>query len=67
MISSIAWELPRNIPYDAKVVLIKKFLELWPEPSLQCQTELYGIVREVVDAQITQHFKRFKRLENHIG
>lgn len=64
---SIGWELPHNIPYDAKTLLFKEFLVLWPEPKDTCLGAISTILNETIDREISVHFERFKPLESHIG
>lgn len=64
---SITWELPRNVPYDAKTILFKRFVGLWPEPTGRCFHEVRGILDAEVNKLLSVHFSRFRRLEIHIG
>ncbi|KAJ3551062.1 hypothetical protein NM688_g4940 [Phlebia brevispora] len=64
---STGWELPRNIPYGAKVTLIRRSIELWSDPTSDCCDEIMTILRGEVDKQISEHFGRFRHLESHIG
>lgn len=64
--SSIAWELPHNVPFEAKEILILEFLHLWHEPSRSCFQDVFSNLVKFTDGLITKHFGRFKQLERHI-
>ncbi|TDL21013.1 hypothetical protein BD410DRAFT_790079 [Rickenella mellea] len=63
---SIAWELPHNIPFDAKSRLILECLERWDAPAFEClssvSTRLYSYLHEKNQEQ----FKRFPKLQAYI-
>ncbi|KAF9220695.1 hypothetical protein BS17DRAFT_810582 [Gyrodon lividus] len=60
---SIGWELPNNIPFEAKTRLIAQFTNLWGGPTEQCFTNINKVLMDVVDKLILEHFGRYKVLE----
>jgi hypothetical protein len=65
--SSIGWELPNNVPYQAKANLIGQFTKLWVAPSARCLAAINDVLGEIIDELISTHFGRFKVLENYVG
>ncbi|KAG1748050.1 hypothetical protein EDB19DRAFT_1945533 [Suillus lakei] len=64
---SIGWELPNNVPYQAKANLIAQFIKLWVAPSERCLTGINDVLDQVIDTLISNHFGRFKVLEGYVG
>ncbi|KAG2131413.1 P-loop containing nucleoside triphosphate hydrolase protein [Suillus bovinus] len=64
---AIGWELPNNVPYQAKANLIAQFTKLWVAPSERCLAGVNNVLDQVVDALISTHFGRFKVLEEYFG
>ncbi|KAG2335317.1 hypothetical protein BDR05DRAFT_942653 [Suillus weaverae] len=64
---SIAWELPNNVPYQAKANLIAQFTKLWVAPSERCLAGINDVLDQVIDTLISTHFGRFKVLEGYVG
>ena len=66
-IRSTAWELPGNIPYEAKTRLISQFTDLWFPPAEKCLTSINDVLDDVVRQLIKTHFGRFKVLHDLIS
>ncbi|KAG1775502.1 P-loop containing nucleoside triphosphate hydrolase protein [Suillus placidus] len=64
---AIGWELPNNVPYQAKVNLIAQFTKLWVAPSERCLVGINDVLDEVINTLISTHFGRFKVLEDYFG
>ncbi|KAG1748049.1 P-loop containing nucleoside triphosphate hydrolase protein [Suillus lakei] len=64
---SIGWELPNNVPYQAKANLIAQFIKLWVAPSERCLTGINDVLDQVINTLISIHFGRFKVLEGYVG
>ena len=64
---AIGWELPNNVPYQAKSNLIAEFTKLWVAPSERCLAAINDILGKVIDELINTHFGRFKVLEEYVG
>jgi len=64
---SIGWELPHNVPFEAKKVLIEQFTNLWTSPALSCFNDVFNNLSNIVQSLGTKHFARFKQLESHIA
>ncbi|KAG1896029.1 P-loop containing nucleoside triphosphate hydrolase protein [Suillus fuscotomentosus] len=64
---AIGWELPNNVPYQAKANLITQFTKLWVVPSERCLAGVNNVLDQVVDTLISTHFGRFKVLEEYFG
>lgn len=67
VIRSIGWELPHNVPFEAKKRLIKRFIDQWPAPAQSCFDEVLHILSAFVDANIRKHFEQFPALEQYLG
>jgi thymidylate synthase ThyX len=65
--SRIGWELPNNVPYQAKANLIAQFVKLWVAPSERCLASINDVLDQVIDTLISVHFGRFKVLEGYVG
>jgi hypothetical protein len=66
-LSSIAWELPHNVPFEAKQVLILKSIDRWHSPSLSCFRAVFSTLSDFTEALLKKHFGRFRQLESHAG
>ncbi|KAG1844213.1 P-loop containing nucleoside triphosphate hydrolase protein [Suillus subalutaceus] len=64
---AIGWELPNNVPYQAKANLIAQFTKLWVAPSERCFVGVNKVLDQVIDTLISTHFGRFKVLEEYFG
>ncbi|KAG1844181.1 P-loop containing nucleoside triphosphate hydrolase protein [Suillus subalutaceus] len=64
---AIGWELPNNVPYQAKSNLIAQFTKLWVAPSERCFVGVNKVLDQVIDTLISTHFGRFKVLEEYFG
>ncbi|KAG1838318.1 P-loop containing nucleoside triphosphate hydrolase protein [Suillus subluteus] len=64
---AIGWELPNNVPYQAKSNLIAQFTKLWVAPSERCLVGVNNVLDQVIDTLISTHFGRFKVLEEYFG
>ncbi|KAI0357284.1 hypothetical protein OH77DRAFT_1399650, partial [Trametes cingulata] len=60
---SIGWELPHSIPYEAKVRLIKGFMENWPVAEEGCFNRVVEDLKAEVLKQSKDHFGRFAPLQ----
>ncbi|KAG1742200.1 P-loop containing nucleoside triphosphate hydrolase protein [Suillus lakei] len=64
---AIGWELPNNVPYQAKANLIAQFTKLWVAPSERCLAGINNVLDQVIGTLISTHFGRFKVLEEYFG
>ncbi|KAG2052283.1 hypothetical protein BDR06DRAFT_888137 [Suillus hirtellus] len=64
---AIGWELPNNVPYQAKANLIAGFIKLWAAPSERCLAGVNDVLDQVIDTLIGIHFGRFRVLEGYVG
>ncbi|KAF8839213.1 hypothetical protein BDN67DRAFT_906024 [Paxillus ammoniavirescens] len=64
---AIAWELPNNIPYEAKTRLISQFTTLWTAPAERCLTTINEVLDDVIQGLIETHFGRFKVLQQLVS
>ncbi|KIJ08543.1 hypothetical protein PAXINDRAFT_120297, partial [Paxillus involutus ATCC 200175] len=64
---SIGWELPKNIPYEAKTRLISQFTSLWTAPAERCLTAVNEVLDDVIQGLIETHFRRFKVLQELVS
>lgn len=64
--SSITWHLPRNVPFEAKKILIVQFVERWHRPSLSCFDAVFSDLSDFIEKLTIKHFGQFKQLERHI-
>ncbi|KAG2364145.1 P-loop containing nucleoside triphosphate hydrolase protein [Suillus spraguei] len=64
---AIGWELPNNVPYQAKANLIAQFTKLWVAPSERCLAGINDVLDQVINTLISTHFGRFKVLEDYFG
>ncbi|KAF8833902.1 hypothetical protein BDN67DRAFT_1006232 [Paxillus ammoniavirescens] len=64
---AIAWELPNNIPYEAKTRLISQFTTLWTAPAERCLTTINEVLDDVIQGLIETYFGRFKVLQQLVS
>jgi vacuolar protein sorting-associated protein 1 len=64
--STITWELPHNIPFEAKQILIKEYIDCWKQPSFSCFHGVFDFLSDFVESLVEIHFGRFKNLERHV-
>ena len=64
---SIAWELPGNIPYEAKTRLIGQFTALWSTPAEKCLASINDVLDQVIQQLLDKHFGRFRVLQDLIS
>ncbi|KAG1745129.1 P-loop containing nucleoside triphosphate hydrolase protein, partial [Suillus paluster] len=64
---AIGWELPNNVPYQAKANLIAQFTKLWVAPSERCLAGINDVIDQVISTLISIHFGRFKVLEDYVS
>ncbi|KAI5900443.1 uncharacterized protein SCHCODRAFT_02607907 [Schizophyllum commune H4-8] len=63
---SIAWELPRHIPYEATKILITRITAHWREPALKCAADVVEATNAKLEALINAYFGQFDALEDHV-
>ncbi|TDL15309.1 P-loop containing nucleoside triphosphate hydrolase protein [Rickenella mellea] len=63
---SIAWELPHNVPFDAKAFLIRECLDNWDSPALACHDAVSTRLHGFLDIKVKEHFKRFPKLQAYV-
>lgn len=63
----MAWELPNNVPFDAKKQLVKKFTCLWDGPVEACFDEVADRLFKHLNETIRKHFARFPKLMDYIS
>jgi hypothetical protein len=61
-------ELPFNVPYAAKIALIKAFFEHWEEPALTCFEAVCLPMRKCLSALQEKHFGQYTHssLNEHV-
>ena len=64
---SIAWELPGNIPYEAKTRLINQFTVLWSTPAVKCVASINDVLDDIIRQLAKTHFGRFRVLQDTIS
>ncbi|KAG8216434.1 P-loop containing nucleoside triphosphate hydrolase protein [Butyriboletus roseoflavus] len=67
ILESIAWELPGNIPYEAKTRLINQFTILWSTPAEECLASISDVLDDVIQQLVKTHFGRFRALHELIA
>lgn len=65
-LSSIARELPNNVPFDAKIALIQAFQETWSKATIFCFENVkqgtIKLLNQCVEADFSRHDALQKRL-----
>ena len=64
---STAWELPGNVPYEAKTRLINQFTTLWSTPAERCLVSINDVLDDVIQQLVKTHFGRFRVLQDMIS
>ncbi|KAH0580177.1 hypothetical protein H2248_001700 [Termitomyces sp. 'cryptogamus'] len=65
--SSIGWELPTHVPYDATKNYILTFTSLWNQPAIACFHDVFANTSEFIRKVMGEHFGQFKNLEKHVA
>jgi hypothetical protein len=63
---SIAWELPRNVPFDASAELIHIFLNRWDAPVQECYNEVSRRLETHLTRCLDKFFERFPVLRDQV-
>ncbi|KAI9066938.1 hypothetical protein FKP32DRAFT_1703275 [Trametes sanguinea] len=63
---STGWQLPGNVPYEAKEQLIKGFMDHWSDAAISCFDGVLADLREKMLQEAEGHFGRFPPLERHV-
>jgi hypothetical protein len=63
---SITWELPYNVPFEAKKELIQIFVALWRDPSVSCFNDVFLFLEDTVDHIVSANFSQYPKLESCI-
>jgi len=64
---SIAWELPGNVPFDAKRFLMDKFTCLWDAPALACYEAVVKQLEQEIVRLVKEKFGRFPKLQEYMS
>ncbi|KAI0673303.1 P-loop containing nucleoside triphosphate hydrolase protein [Trametes maxima] len=65
--ASVTRELPGNVPYAAKVALIRTFQESWVDTALACFEEVLGVFKDAVADAVREMFERYANLKAIVG
>ncbi|KAL5531192.1 hypothetical protein ACEPAG_4068 [Sanghuangporus baumii] len=63
---SKTWELPNNVPFDAKHALIDEFTREWDTPTIQCFEKAFQNLSACLDHILDRHFNGFQKLNSHM-
>ncbi|KAL5513429.1 hypothetical protein ACEPAH_3828 [Sanghuangporus vaninii] len=63
---SKTWELPNNVPFDAKHALIDEFTREWDAPTIRCFEKAFQNLTTCLDHILHRHFDRFQKLNSHM-
>ncbi|KAI0686945.1 P-loop containing nucleoside triphosphate hydrolase protein [Cytidiella melzeri] len=61
--SAVTRELPNNVPYVVKLMLIKEFQQDWPEIVHNTGQKVLQNLQDVLTSSITAHFGRYTHLK----
>jgi len=64
--SSITWELPGNVPFEATKILVQEHTRLWGDPARACFTDVVHNTTRLLEKLLAQHFGQFSRLEDYV-
>lgn len=64
--SATGWELPHNIPYEARIELIRESVSRWSTPSHDCFYAILAILTEVLEEAASELFCQFPSLREHL-
>ncbi|KAI0650981.1 P-loop containing nucleoside triphosphate hydrolase protein [Trametes meyenii] len=65
--ASVTRELPGNVPYAAKVALIRAFQDDWVDTALACFEEVLGMFKDAVAEAVREVFERYANLKAIVG
>lgn len=64
--SSTSWELPDNVPYPAKKVLVDTYVRSWKAPTLQCFNGVAARLDALLSTHVAKNFDQFPKLREYI-
>ncbi|OCB87674.1 hypothetical protein A7U60_g5200 [Sanghuangporus baumii] len=64
---SKTWELPNNVPFDAKHALIDEFTREWDVPTIRCFEKAFQNLTACLNHILHRHFDRFQKLNSHMS
>ncbi|KAL5536660.1 hypothetical protein ACEPAF_483 [Sanghuangporus sanghuang] len=64
---SKTWELPNNVPFDAKHALIDEFTREWDAPTIRCFEKAFQNLTACLNHILHRHFGRFQKLNSHMS
>jgi len=64
--SSITWELPGNVPFEATKVLVQEYTSLWGNPARACFRDIVDNTTRLLESLLSEHFGQFSQLETYI-
>ncbi|KAL5492681.1 hypothetical protein ACEPAI_4128 [Sanghuangporus weigelae] len=64
---SKTWELPNNVPFDAKHALIDEFTREWDTPTIRCFEKAFQNLTTCLNHILHRHFDRFRKLNSHMS
>ncbi|KAG6877110.1 hypothetical protein C0993_010223 [Termitomyces sp. T159_Od127] len=67
ILTSIGWELPTHIPYDAIQNYILEFTNIWDKPAISCFQDVFTNTSGFISKVMAEHFGQFKNLERHVA
>ena len=60
------WELPNNVPFEAKKELIDGFINLWDKPATACFDKVALNAEKTLEYLVDKHFERFPKMKAYI-
>ncbi|KAK7464108.1 hypothetical protein VKT23_006272 [Stygiomarasmius scandens] len=65
--SSIGWELPGHVPFEATKKLVRDTTSKWRAPSVACFNAIYNNLWYILEGKISTIFKQYSKLEKFIS
>jgi len=64
LFSSVTWELPGNVPFDATKVLVQNITRLWERPTTECFDNVSSTTASFVSNLSNDHFSQYHVLRS---
>ena len=65
-LSSITWELPGHIPFEATKVLVQEYTSMWGDPAHACFRDIVDNTTRLLQSLLSEHFGQFSQLEAYV-
>jgi len=63
---SIAWELPRHVPFEATKTLVMEYITMWTNPTMVCFETIASHAEKFLQTLLQRHFGQYIHLVRYV-